>query len=448
MIKKQEESLSEDYRANLKRAETKMEKVLLKWFMEDPVMLESHSLFVKMPSKNQNTIGIDTRSKPPIIKFNPNFINLLSQERLESVMAQEGLKILLKHPTTRLCKPRSISALSSNVTVVPMSLGNMLKHNNMEDFYPSPEQFGLPKEKCFEEYFRLLMDRQDETNETIKKIWNSMSDEEKQEKIKQAMNNAKQQQEQQEGDGEGQGDKDQDGFKQFQNPSDAMKDYYDPNSTNNLDWGESPLLDADIKNIVENNKQNIKQWGSHTGDLYDQIVSAHTPKISWKEIVRRFNKSVLSMRRYCSRMKLNRRYDLSQPGHRREYDTNIIFAIDASGSMSNDDLAEGFAVINSLCGHAKITYILFDTEIKHVAKDIKKAKEQFKIYGRGGTDFQDVIDYANDHKADGLIIFTDGYASEPTKPLTTKVLWLLHSKDQNLKPPVDWGYVAHLERYE
>jgi len=448
----------EEYLA-IKKAEKRIEKVIMKWFMQDPMMLEALNMFQKIPSPDQHTIGIDTKSNPPIIKFNPYFVNLISKEKLEGVMAQEGFKILLKHPTTRLCKPRSIASLSSNITVTPYSLGSILKNQVMEDFYTTPKQFGLKPEQCFEEYFRELMDRQDETNEKIKQIWNSMSDEEKQEAIDNAQSGSGEGEQEGQGKGEGKEDKkDSEGnkdvtkekkeFKKFDNSKEAMKDYFDPNSTGTKDWGDNPLLDADIKDLVNKNKDRSKQWGDISGNMFEQIMSAHTPKISWKEIVRRFNKSVSSMRRYTSRMKLNRRYDLQQPGQRREYDTHIIFAIDSSGSMSDGDIAEGLAVINSICGHAKITYILFDTKITTIEKDFKKAKNNFKITGRGGTDFQEVINYADKTKVDGIVIFTDGYASEPTRPVKAKVMWLLHSKDSDMKPPCDWGYVAYLERFE
>jgi len=428
---------------NVTTAEKKMEKIIMKWFMEEPMMLEAINMFKKVPSNDQHTIGIDTKTRPAIIKYNPNFINTLSKERLECVLAMEGFKILLKHVTTRLCNPSEMSSLASNITITPFSLGNILKKNDMEDFYPLPEVFGLERDKCFEEYFREIMDRQDETNEKIKKIWNSMSKEEKEKALEDAMNNSQGEKGEEEG-------KDGKGFKEFKNPNDAMKEYFDPNSTNSKDWGENCLLDADIKSLVNENKDRRRQWGNIGGKMIDQILSAHTPKISWKEIVRRFNKSVISMRRYCSRMKLNRRYGLAQPGQRREYDTNIIFAIDSSGSMSNNDIAEGLAVINSVCGHAKITYILFDTKITSIEKNVKKAKNSFKITGRGGTDFQDIVDYADKASVDGLVIFTDGCASCPTQPIKAKVLWLLHSKDRGLTPPYGctWGNIAYLERYE
>jgi len=453
--------ISEEGYDNIRTAKEKIEKVLVNWFTDDPVMLGTYCLVEKVASKDQKTLGIDTRSSTPRIKYNPNFINTLSEERLECIMAQEGFKLLLRHPTTRLAFPRNISGLASSVTVTPMSLGPLLNMEGMEDFFPTPKNFGLPEGKFFEEYFRQLMDRKSETDKRIKEIWDSMSDEEKQQMINDAMNNQGQGQsdpnqqpqdgqgqgqDDQNGQGQGQGNQDQDGFEKYDNENDAMKEYFDPNSTNNVDWGTNDLLDADIKSMVDEKKGSSKQWGKYTGEALGDIVAANTPKISWKEIVRRFGRSVMSRRTVPSRMRVNRRYKFDLPGARREYDTKIIFAVDVSGSMSDEDLKEGFAVINSVCGHAEMTYMLFDTKIKSVEKDFKKAKKSFKVTGRGGTDFQEVVDYANEHKADGLVIFTDGYADSPSKPIKTKTLWLLHSKGQS--PPVEWGFRAYLDRYE
>lgn len=447
--KKNETTFSPEYHNNVKKAKLRIEKIIMKWFLDDPMMLEAITMFDKIPSKDQKTLGIDTKSRPPCIKYNPNFINGISKEQLEHIMVIEGFKILLKHPTTRLCQPRHISALSSNITITPFTMGSLKEQKEFKDFFPTPDLFNLLDKQCFEEYFRKLMDKQDKVNEQIKQIWNSMSDQEKKELIDNAV---KQQQQQQNKDKqeneEEQNGKDGDGFEQFDNEKDALKEHFNPNSTNNKDWGENQMLEHDIKNLVNDNKSSTKKWGSYTGDMFDEILSAHTPKISWKEVIRRFNKSVLSTRTYPSRMKINRRYDLKQPGYRREYDTELICALDSSGSMSNDDIAECLSVINSICNRAKITYMVFDTEIKSIEKKFNKARQNFKIGGRGGTDFQCVVDYADKHKADGLVIFTDGEACEPTKPLKTKVLWLMHSKDRNLKPPCDWGRVAYLDRYE
>jgi predicted metal-dependent peptidase len=147
-----------------------------------------------------------------------------------------------------------------------------------------------------------------------------------------------------------------------------------------------------------------------------------------------------------SRMKVNRRYDIVMPGYRRKYKSKIIFAIDISGSMSDEDIAEGFAVINSCCKHADIDYLTFDSEIKSIEKNFRKAKKAFKLHGRGGTIVEPVLEYAKEQKADGLVVFSDMYFSAPAEPNHLKVLWLSHTAGQ--EPPVPWGFKAALKRFD
>ncbi len=431
-------------------AEKKIDKVLMGFFTDDPVLLNVYCMVERQPTPRQETIGINTKTRVPCIEYNPNWVNTVSQEQLELVMVSEGFKVLLKHVTTRLRDPRQISALSSSITVNQLMNSDIASIlGDLNSLTPTAEKFNLPPKEFFEEYYRKLMERVDETNEKIKQIWNSMSDQQKQDMIDKAQQG---QGEPQEGqgepqDGEGQGEGQGDGYKDYDDKKEAMKDYFDPNGTSNDGWGTNDLFDADVQNFVDSKRDSARDWGKHTGNAMADIIAAHTPKISWKEIVRRFARSVLSGETISSRMKVNRRYGLRSPGYRRQYKSKVIFAIDISGSMSNDDIAEGFAVVNSCLKHADIDYVTFDTEIKDVCKNMKKAKDMFKISGRGGTDVAEVLQYAKDNKADGLVIFSDMCFCTPEQPpARVKVLWLSHSAGQ--EPPVDWGFKAHLERFE
>ena len=91
--------------ADIVRAENRMQKILLEWYCDDPIMLGVYCLVEKTADKRIKTMGIDSRIHPPVIRYNPNFVNSLNDEQLECVMASEGFKLLLRHPTTRLQKP-------------------------------------------------------------------------------------------------------------------------------------------------------------------------------------------------------------------------------------------------------------------------------------------------------------------------------------------------------
>ena len=53
------------------------------------------------------------------------------------------------------------------------------------------------------------------------------------------------------------------------------------------------------------------------------------------------------------------------------------------------------------------------------------------ITGRGGTSFDEPVQYAHEHQYDGLVIMTDGMADEPKIPknFKCKILWVCEDKD-------------------
>jgi len=426
---------------DIKEINKKFEKILLDWWKSDPVMFNTYCLLDRIPDPNQDTIGLNIKGRNPTLNYNPNFVNTISAERLELIMVIEGYKILLRHCTTRLKDPRQLSSLASNLTINQLlnsSLQMLLE--GIDEITPDPAKFGLPPQECFEVYFRGLFDNAKKANQMIEQIWGSMSKDQK----KDAVDKAKSQMEK-DIESDKNTPRDENGFKNYDNDNEAMKDYYDPRGTSNQGWESNNLFDSAISSLIEKNKSLSRQWGKHTGDIKDTILAANEVKISYKDIIRKFSESVKTLKTTSSRMKVNRRYDLERPGKRRSYKPKIIFAVDVSGSISDEDLSYGFAIINKLIFYAEIIYVQFDTEIKSIEKTVTKAKSSFKVHGRGGTDFNAICKLSDELKCDGLVIYTDGAASAPIKP-KSRVLWLLHAK--NATVPVTWGYRAYLDRFE
>ena len=421
--------------ADIRKAELRMDKIVANWYLDDYMMLGAWSFVEKVPSKSQKTMGIDTRQIPPVINYNPNFINACSDEVLEAMMASECLKLLLRHPTARIKTPKEVAGLSSQITVDQLIMKNLVNTDGLKGVIPMPSDYKLPNDSFYEEYFRQLMDRLEEVEKNVQKQFGQTPPP----------------QPGQNGDSSNPDDKDpntdSDGYSTFSSQKDAVKNYMDPRMGGTEGWGDNDLLDAEVENFVNNTKGSSKLWGKYSGDAMGQIVAANTPKISWKEVVRRFNTSVQTSKQVGTRMKPNRRFDLDAPGRRRVYTTKILFAVDASGSMSDEDVAEGFAVINSVCRHAEVHYMLFDTQIKNIETKLKRAQKTFKIGGRGGTDPGPVLKYVDEHRYDGLVVYSDMYfSSEQPKPRKTKVLWLGSAKGS--PNTVSWGFHAKLDRYE
>jgi len=126
-------------------------------------------------------------------------------------------------------------------------------------------------------------------------------------------------------------------------------------------------------------------------------------------------------------MKPNRRYGFEAMGSTRKFTTKLLVAVDVSGSISSDCLSYFYGVINSAFkyGFQDIDVIQFDCGITSI-QSLKQKIKNVTAVGRGGTSFQEPIDFAIQNGYDGLVILTDGYAPAPTIPdnARTKILWV------------------------
>src|SRR5262249_15373593 len=165
----------------------------------------------------------------------------------------------------------------------------------------------------------------------------------------------------------------------------------------------------------------------------EKILASLRPKLNYRDVLRQFRASILSSRRRLTRMKPNRRYGFLQMGSRHEFCTKLLFAVDVSGSMGSADLERGFSVVNQFFryGVPVIDVIQFDAVIQGEVKTLRRARCEVEAMGRGGTNFQPILDYIDAHPDyDGLVIFTDGIAPVPTPPKNrrTRVMWLFKSE--------------------
>ena len=182
--------------------------------------------------------------------------------------------------------------------------------------------------------------------------------------------------------------------------------------------------------------QSSSQWGSLPGDMVELIKKAAEGKIDYRGVLRMFRSSILTQKRRLTRMRPSRRFGFEQMGSRYDFTTRLLIAIDTSGSVGSEELGRYFRIITTFFkyGIQEIDVLMFDTEVHGdplPLTEAKKSKQEFKVKGRGGTDFQPSIDYMVAHpQYDGLIILTDGCAPNPEVPphLRTKLLWVIDNE--------------------
>jgi predicted metal-dependent peptidase len=122
--------------------------------------------------------------------------------------------------------------------------------------------------------------------------------------------------------------------------------------------------------------------------------------------------------------------------------TNLVVALDVSGSVSDSEISECIGEINAIKGQlrAHITLMACDTLVISGFPREFLPWEEFcfngQVAGGGGTDFRPVFDAVGlqDVMPDVLLYFTDGQGNFPDAAPPYPVIWLVKGKT-----PVPWG---------
>lgn len=199
----------------------------------------------------------------------------------------------------------------------------------------------------------------------------------------------------------------------------------------NLPEAEQKLIQKQLDRILnEASEQTVKKRGTVPGHISDYLIEANQiipPKFDWRGYVRRFTGASTKIYTKKIRRKENRRYS-DNPGLKIKMKQHMLLGIDTSGSVSNDELKEFMNEIFHIhkCG-VEVTIIQCDTQIKSI--EPYDGKKEIKVHGRGGTEFDPVLEYynANTKKYTSLVYFTDGECYATVKP-KNPVLWVLSER--------------------
>ena len=212
-----------------------------------------------------------------------------------------------------------------------------------------------------------------------------------------------------------------------------------------LSEAEKKLIEKQIQKVLSDAKeQTIKKRGNVPGEIEGVIIIEEIvkPKFDWRSYVRRFSGTSTKVFTKKIRRKENRRYD-ENPGLKIKMKQHMLLAIDTSGSVSDTELTEFMNEIHHIYkAGVDITIVQCDTSINSIEE--YKGKNELNVKGRGGTEFDPVLDYynANQKKYTSLVYFTDGECYTSVKP-KGRVLWVLSERsDMNESLP---GHVIKLE---
>ena len=348
--------------------------ILEQWFIMEPPLFQVLCIH-ELVANDQ--MACPLRSGRKKLEYNPLIVNEMSDAALEEALRAEAVRLLLKHPYERRpegCSQKSMG-LASNLVV-----GDNYTHPRFR--IETPQDMGLKRGMSYEWYAREV--------------------------------------EKQEENGGGSSEDDGDNPEPNRASGDKHKDLAEL-------WEEDELTVQLINGVIAS----TKSWGSISGNFAEMLTNSLKAKINWRNVFAGFRASIISSKRKLTRMRPNRRTGFDNMGSVRKFDTKLLVAVDVSGSISTESLKYFYGVINSAFryGFDSIDVVQFDCGISSVM-NLKKVVKEMGIFGRGGTSFQEPIDFAHKNGYDGLVMLTDGYAPEPHIPdgFKTGLLWVCENQ--------------------
>ena len=199
-----------------------------------------------------------------------------------------------------------------------------------------------------------------------------------------------------------------------------------------LSEAEKKLIDKQLQKVLSDAKeQTIKKRGRIPGEIEGVITIEEivAPKFDWRGYMRRFTGISTKVFTKKIRRKENRKFPES-PGLKLKMKQHMLLGVDTSGSVSDSELQEFMSEINHIYkAGVDVTIIQCDTSIRSI--ESYKGKFELNVLGRGGTEFDPVLEYYNENqkKYTSLVYFTDGECYTRVKP-KGHVLWVLSERSQ------------------
>ena len=382
------------------------------------------------------TMGVQVRGSRFYLYYNPDFVRSMSDPELRFVLTHEVYHLILHHCTKRAPSDNSraqmwnIAAdLAINSLIVDNNDRCMPTKDDMRGVRPSDPKFGFPEKLSMEQYLQLIDEKFGGSKNGKCPACGGSG--------KNPQGKGQGQPGQQPGQGGGNNPQGDDKCpvcggtgKVGELPSTGFDDH------GKWSEDESGMADTMIRNLVDKLSKREKIWGTLPADMQAIIMAAQKSQVSWRKYLRFYLGQLLSSQHEPTFKRPNRRFGYPYCGKKLKHTDRKLVAIDTSGSIGDDDLSQFLCEVNRLAEIQPVDLVMFDASIQGKIIPFDRKRKNFKFDGRGGTDFQPVIDLAEKRRYSSLIILTDGCAPEPTKPVRVKdVLWVVIDGE----PPCSWG---------
>jgi predicted metal-dependent peptidase len=356
--------------------------------------------------------------------YNPEYIDALSLDQTQFMLAHEALHCALSHFARRQHRVKHRWDLACDYAINPLLIDDGLK--------PPPNSLVIPMYRGMtaEEIYPLI-DDQDESETLDRHAYDS-------EGSSQGASSGLREEDLQphprpdEGEQGNQESQAQAKPEQDRRPGAAQPQPLTPD--------EQETLSVQWQQRMAGAAQQAMQAGKLRGELARMIDHLLQPQLPWRMLLARYMSA--AARDDYSYMRPSRREgDFILPTLRSQQ-MDLVVAVDTSGSIKDAEVEEFIAEVNALKGQvrARVTFLPCDAKLCEGAPWVFDPWEEFRqpqeIKGGGGTSFVPVFSWVDreDVRPDMLVYFTDAEGEFPAKEPAYPVIWLVKGKSK-----VPWG---------
>jgi predicted metal-dependent peptidase len=402
--------------------ETKLSAARTKLILDKPFL---GALVLRLPMEEGApkwcpTTATDARK----FYFNPDYIEALSNEHVQFVLAHEALHCALSHFARRGHREQKRWDMACDLAVNELLVKDGLKpppgalvdmgfdDMTAEEIYPSlQEEIEAPMD-------RHLYDEQDDADHDQQEVQGKQQDITPDAPPREG--------------GTG-------GGKQKEKGSEGGP----PNA---LTLDERETLSTQWQQRLAGAAQIAMQAGKMGGAMMRLIDHLLQPQLPWRNLLAHYVSNI-ARDDYSYARPSTRRGDPAVYPSLRSAQVNVTVVLDVSGSMSDEELQEFVSEIDAIKAQMRARIVLHacDAQLAEEGPWLFEPWEELSLpqefIGGGGTRFTPVFDWleTQDQAPDLLIYFTDAKGEFPAQEPMFPVLWLVKGKE---KTP--WGFRVQL----
>jgi predicted metal-dependent peptidase len=397
---------------DIQQIETKLAAARTKLILDKP-FLGALVLRLPMVAAEEDwcpTTATDARK----FYYNPEFIDCLSLDETQFVLAHEALHCALSHFARRQHRRKLHWDMACDYAINPLLMSDGLKAPPGSLYMPQFQ--GMTAEEIYP-----CLDEKDDEQPLDNHVYDKENTQGGSGKSEKELSSE-------------QPDKpateDQDGQRQ-QSPEAGDGGAPEPEP---LTPDEAETLSIQWQQRLAGAAQQAMQAGKLGGEMARMVDHLLQPQLPWRLLLARY--MTATARDDFSYMRPSRREgDFILPSLRSSQ-VELVVALDISGSIHDQEMGEFLAEVNALKGQmrARVTLLACDSQLAPEAPWIFEAWDEFslpaKITGGGGTCFIPVFEWVEKQgqKPDLLVYFTDAEGAFPSQEPAYPVIWLVKGK--------------------